>query len=283
MRLARSFLYVPGNAPDKMRKALSGSSDALIIDLEDAVPVAGKEGARVSTHEFLDATDAIASASKQLWVRINRGPEGLTDLASGSWSSVTGLVLAKATVSWIDEVEDYIAQRAPHLVISPLLETPEAVLDARIIAQHARVAFLQLGEYDLAAEAGITAGDEGTELLWARSMVVMASAAASLRAPAAPVSIEVADTESFRNSTRALARLGFVGRACIHPAQVEIVHEVFMPTAAERSSAEAMLAAYDASLAEGSGVVLDSSGRMIDEARIRLARRVLALAAGDAR
>ncbi|MBA8956891.1 hypothetical protein ACFQU9_14080 [Actinomadura namibiensis] len=116
----------------------------------------------------------------------------------------------------------------------------------------------------------------GAGLLWARSQVVLASAAARVRPPIAPVSTDFRDLEALRTSTLALRRLGFRGRACIHPAQLPVVNEVFTPSPQEIARARDLVARHDAAMAEGSGVCLDERGRLVDEAVVRSARRLLA-------
>ena len=111
-----------------------------------------------------------------------------------------------------------------------------------------------------------------------RSSVVLASAAAGIEPPVGPVSTNFRDLDALRHSTEALARLGYLGRACIHPAQAAVVNEVFTPSAEVVESARALIERYDAAVAAGEGVFTDDSGRMVDLAVVRQARRALALA-----
>jgi citrate lyase subunit beta/citryl-CoA lyase len=160
----------------------------------------------------------------------------------------------------------------------PLLESAAALLAASEIARAPRVARLQLGEADLAADLGVVPGPDGRELLWARSTVVAASAAARISPPLAPVSVDVRDLDLLRETTRALSRMGFLGRACVHPAQIPVINEVFTPTPEAVAEARGILERYDRSLAEGNAVCLDDQGRLVDEAVVRSARRVVELA-----
>ena len=137
---------------------------------------------------------------------------------------------------------------------------------------------LQIGEVDLTGELGVTPGADEVELVGIRTQVVLASAAAGIAPPVGPVSRITADPAALAVSTRRLRRLGFVGRACIHPAQIPVVHEVFTPTADEVEQARAVIALLDRAEAHGSGVVLDAEGRMVDAAVLHAARRTLALA-----
>lgn len=275
-RLPRSYLYVPGNVPERFPKALASGADAMIIDFEDAVPVGDKETARHAAVRWLAGIDP---GPVEVWVRVNPGDLGLDDIAElAGVSTVSGLVLAKADACGVAAVETELARRGADWMLSPLLETPGAVLDVRRIAAAPRVRRLQLGEYDLCAEIGVTPGTEESETAGLRLQVVLASADAGIDPPVAPVSVIIKDTGAFARSTALAKRQGFVGRACIHPDQLSTVHRAFSPTAEEVRAARAMLDVFARSRAAGSAVVLDANGRLVDEATIRTARRVLSWA-----
>ena len=271
-RLSRSALYVPGDAPEKLRSALGRGADELIVDLEDAVAPDRKALARDLVATWLDG---LPPTDVEVWVRVNAGPAALDDIrAVAPASGLAGVTLAKV------ESPEQVAAAAVLLEelgsparIVPLLESAAGVLRAAEIAAAPRVHRLQVGEADLRADLGVTLGPDERELLWVRSQVVLVSAAAGIAPPIAPVSTDFRDLDALRASTEALARLGFMGRACIHPAQVATVNDVFTPTAEAVTEAEALLAALSAA---GSGVALDARGRMIDEAVARQARLVLA-------
>lgn len=278
-RLPRSYLYVPGNAPDKLGRALTRGADALIVDLEDAVPANAKDAARRSVAAWLGS--GVEAGDTELWVRINGGETGHDDVrALAGLPALTGLVIAKAEdFAQVAAVAGLLADLGDVTTrLMPLLETAGAVLDARKIARAPRVHRLQIGEVDLAADAGLDPGPDESELTFVRCMTVFASAAAGIHPPVGPVSRITADPGALAESTERVRRLGFVGRACIHPAQIPVVHQVFTPAAREIERAEDVLARYEAAAAAGSGVVLDADGRLIDPAVIRLARRTLALA-----
>lgn len=272
VRLARSALYVPGDAPDKLRSALDRGADELIVDLEDAVLPGRKALARDIVATWLDG---LPVTDIGVWVRVNPGSAGLADIrAIGAAAGLTGVVLAKtesvgdvvAAAAVLDEL-DSLAR------IVPLLESGAAVLRAAEIAAGPRVHRLQVGEADLRADLGVTLGADERELLWVRSQIVVVSAAVGIAPPIAPVSTDFRDLDALRTSTEALARMGFVGRACIHPAQVAVVNDVFTPSSEQVEAATYVL---EALAVAGSGVALDSRGRMIDEAVARQARAVLA-------
>lgn len=163
----------------------------------------------------------------------------------------------------------------PRDAVSPLVESAAGLLAAAQLATAPRVTHVQLGEADLTADLGLDPDDDGTELLFARSTVVTASAAAGIQPPLGPVSTDFRDLTAFRAGTERLRRLGFAGRACIHPSQVPVVDEVFRPS---RAAVDAARDVVERLAGAGNGVALDSGGRMIDEAVARQARRVLSAA-----
>ncbi|WP_246157945.1 HpcH/HpaI aldolase/citrate lyase family protein [Catellatospora sichuanensis] len=323
----RSYLYVPGDNPAKLAKALTVGADALIVDLEDAVPPGGKDAARAAVAAFLAGVargaagmiavpgqdlrsgpiprhetaisvqaaggrgtgpDGAASGNglvgRRVWVRVNPGELGHLDAAAVVGSGLAGLCVAKTeSVEQLSALDTVLGglERAAGLAVGsvqvvPLLESAAAVLAAPAIARGPRVARLQLGEADLAADLGVTLGPDERELLWARSQAVLASAAAGIAPPVAPVSVNFRDLDALRASTQAMKRLGFRGRACIHPAQLPVVHEVFTPTEPELAAARDLVDRHEQALRDGSGVCLDAHGRLVDEAVVRSARRLLA-------
>ncbi|MEO3977852.1 CoA ester lyase [Streptomyces sp. CAU 1734] len=282
--MTRSVLYVPGDAPEKLTRALRSGADELIVDLEDAVPPDSRDAARREVAGRL--REVAAGAVPLLWVRVNPGEQGIRDAAAVALPGVAGVVAAKArdpaglaalgrTLA-AAEHEHGLAEGTFGII--PLIESAGAVLLAPRLARAPRVVRLQLGEADLRAELGVDPGPDGRELLHVRSRIVLAAAAAGIRPPVAPVSTDVRDPEGLRESTRAFARLGFRGRACIHPAQIPVVNEVFTPSPEEVDRAREVVTRFREALAAGTAVCLDGRGRLIDEAVVRRARRLLATA-----
>ncbi|MGA3524674.1 HpcH/HpaI aldolase/citrate lyase family protein [Melissospora conviva] len=284
--LPRSYLYVPGDAQEKLDKALGRGADALIVDLEDAVPPAGKDAARAAVAAWLAQQPAAGEQPVELWVRVNPGALGHTDVRAVVGPALTGVMVAKtesqAELTALDavltEAEAAAGIAAGSTGVVPLLESAAAVLRAEEIAAGPRVVRLQVGEADLAADTGITPGEDERELASIRTRTVLVSAAARINPPVAPVSTNFRDLAKLRASTEALARQGYIGRACIHPAQIAVANEVFTPDAAAVTAARELVAIFDAAMAAGRGVAVGADGRMIDEAVVRKARRVLALA-----
>lgn len=273
----RSYLYVPGNAPEKLDKAVARGADALIIDLEDAVPPSAKDATRSDIAAWLAARTPHPEV--QFWVRTNPGQAGMLDIAAlAGIESLTGLVLAK-----VIDVADVVAGAAAlerhgdsMTSLMPMIETAAAMLRVEQIATGPRVAQLQIGEVDLAADLGISVGPDESELLALRTAVVVASTAAGIAQPLGPVSRVTADDALLEESSQRVRRLGFFGRACIHPAQIDVVHRVFTPTSSEVAEAEALLESFERSIAAGEGVFVDERGLLVDEAVVRTARRRVA-------
>lgn len=273
--LARSALYVPGDAADKLTKALDRGADEIIVDLEDAVAPPAKDAAREQVRIWLHDLPMLANVG--VWVRLNTGALRDIDVrAIADAPALTGVMVAKTeTADELVALDRLLTSLGSTATVVPLLESASAVLRAAEIAAAPRVQRLQIGEADLRADIGVTPGEDERELLYVRSHVVLASAAAGIAPPIAPVSTNFRELDAFRASTEALARLGFVGRACIHPAQVAIANEVFTPTAEQVATARALVEKWER---EGAGVAVDDRGQFVDEAVIRQARLVLARA-----
>jgi citrate lyase subunit beta/citryl-CoA lyase len=284
----RSYLYVPGDQPAKLAKAVGSGADALILDLEDAVAPRAKDAGRTAVRAFLESVNATggSTALPQLWVRLNPGPDGLLDIQATWHPGLTGVMLAKTeSVAELREVDRALARAeaaagsgSGSTAVVPLLESGGAVLGAAEIARGPRVLRLQIGEADLTSELGLDAAGAVIEVLRvARAQVVLATAAAGLEPPVGSVSADFTDLAALRSSTLDLAAMGFIGRTCIHPAQIAVVNEVFTPDPIQLQSARDLVRRFDAAVAVGRGVIVDEHG-MVDEAVARRARRLLALA-----
>lgn len=272
----RSYLYVPGDSDRKLSSASRSAADALIIDLEDAVAPARKTMARRQVAELL--ADADRLGGRQVWVRVGSGPEMEPDLDAVAGSvALHGLVLAKTeSASSVAQAAESLAAHGDFVtVLMPLLESAKAVLHAEEIAAGERVDCLQVGEVDLSAEVGLMPGPDESELSLARSMVVFSSIAAGIAPPVGPASTNFTDLGLFRESCQRLWRLGFSGRACIHPRQVETLHDVLTPSEDELEHARRLVNIYDKATASGVGACTDENGDLLDVAVVRQARRIL--------
>lgn len=260
---ARCYLYVPGDRPEMLAKAASRGADALIVDLEDAVPVARKEEARAIVAAWLAARPAGGPA---VWVRVNAGAAQADDLAICDPTHIDGIVVPKVDAP--AQVAAAVATGAP---VCALIETATGVLDAPAIARAPGVVRLALGEADLAADLGMSPSPDGREWLAIRTRIVLASAAAGIEPPVGPVATDINDATALRATTDAIRRMGFGARAAIHPAQVSSITEIFTPTPEEIAAASELL---DASRSAGGGA-FRTGERMVDEAVLRSARRTL--------
>ena len=271
----RSHLYVPGDRGDRQAKAFSRGADALIVDLEDAVRPAAKLGARQLVAEWLATIDR---PGVPVWVRINPGELREGDVrAVAVASSLTGLVLAKAErVDELIDLDRLLTSMGSKARVAPLVESAVGVVNAVSIAAGPRVSVLHLGEVDLAADLRITPSADEHEWLYVRSQVVLASRAAGIDAPVAPVSVNLTDVERFQESSHALRNLGFGGRACIHPAQVAVANGAFSPTPEELRWAKGIVSHHGS---DSMSATRDAAGNMIDEAVLRRARDLLTVAA----
>ena len=276
MRL-RSLLFVPGDRPDRMEKALGAGADALILDLEDAVAPERKPEARRAVAGFV-----AAHAGAPLWVRVNPldGPECDRDLAAIAGVVPAGLVLPKAeggaSVNGLAARLDRIGN-AGAKILAIATETPAAIFQLGSYGGADRLAGLTWGAEDLPAAIGASSSREPDgrftppyEL--ARSLCLFGAAAAGV-APIETVYPAFRDLDGLAAYAGRARRDGFVGMMAIHPSQVPVINAAFTPSAAEIAQAEAIVAAFAAQPGAGA---LSLGGRMIDRPHLVQAQRTLA-------
>ncbi|MEP6796512.1 MAG: CoA ester lyase, partial [Lapillicoccus sp.] len=257
-RLPLTLLYVPGDRPDRVRKAVASTADVVIVDLEDAVVGAAKDRARATMADLV-AELATGPSRRHLQVRVNHPAStwGQADLEMMRGLPTTvGVRLPKCETSEsVRAVADAVGDRALHL----LLESALGVERAFVLATcHSRVASVGLGEADLRADLGVS-GEEG--VLWSRGRLVSASVAAGLGPPAMSVFTDVGDLAALTASCHRGRELGFRGRAAIHPSQLAPIHAAFTPTTDEVARAREVLAAAAAGERSGAGAVALPDGR----------------------
>ena len=269
----RSLLFAPASDLSKAAKAFASSADAVILDLEDAVLPNHKSAARADAMRFRQP-----SPGALLMVRVNAvGTEWFADdMSAVGESEADAIVLPKADAKAVEHLaEDGIPVLA-------LIETATGLRDVWTVAEHPRVFCLFLGGVDLAADLGLEPRSDGLELLHARSSLVVASAAANLRPPVDVVQVDFRNDAVLTRECGMARSLGFGAKACIHPAQVEIVNREFSPSPEECSAALAIVEAFDRAQASGSGLIV-VDGKMVDLPVVRRARGVLRRAHADAR
>lgn len=287
--IPRSYLYVPADRPDMLEKAARGAADAIIADLEDGVAASRRDEAR----DIVSRWPQQAETEMPCWVRVNNEPERMADdIAAAVSPAVAGIYVPKATPDSVASAVDLIAAASNRsglpdagFAVVALIESAEGLAGIHEIAAMSLVSRLAIGEADLGADLGFGADSPESDWLPIRLQLVIASAAARLDPPVGPVLTDFRNDDLLLRSTKALKRIGFGGRAAIHPQQVAVINDVFTPTSGEVAAARDLVARFTAAQEAGSGVMISDDGTMADEATVRRARRVIAAAeaAGRAR
>lgn len=266
VRLPRTYLFVPGNRPERFDKAAAAGADAVIIDLEDAVPPACKADARGHVAAWL-------AAGHQACLRINGADTAwfLDDVAAlAACPGVMGIVLPKTESA--AQVADVLANAHAGLMVLPIIETARGFARLDEISAASGVQRLLFGSLDFQVDLGIE--DDDAALLPFRMQLVMASRVAGIGAPVDGVTTALDDPDVLRAESERARRLGFRGKLCIHPKQIAPVHRAFAPTDAQLAWARRVLAAVEASA--GAAVAVD--GKMVDMPVILQAREIVSRA-----
>lgn len=267
-----SWLYVPGDRPDRFDKALASGAHVVIVDLEDAVVAEHKAQARRNALSLLEAAPPGGVEVRVNDVRTDWGREDLAAIADRPALRAIRMPKVQSAEDVARAVAQLCAQSVP---LTCLLESALGVENAYSIATSPRVGAIGLGEADLAGDLG-TSDEAG--LSWPRSRVIVAARAAGLSAPAQSAFTDVTDLDGLARSCVAGRALGFGGRAAVHPRQLAVIHDAYRPSDTEVRAAQEVLAGLAEARADGRGVVALPDGRMVDEAMRRRAEEVLALA-----
>jgi citrate lyase subunit beta/citryl-CoA lyase len=268
---ARSLLFVPGNRPERYDKAVSSGADAIVLDLEDAVPLAEKAQAR---EHMQVAWPRLMAAGVPVVVRINMlgqrlGEEDLQWLAR--MPAPAGVMVPKAESA---ESLRRLRSLLPDVPILPLIESAAGLGALTEIASAGGVLRLVLGHIDFMADTGIRCSEDEVELASLRFAIAMATRGQMLATAVDGVTVAIQDDDLLRRDARRALRFGFGAKLCIHPRQVAVVHQAVAPTAAEVDWARRVVAADAA--AGGAAVQID--GRMVDRPVVLQARSTLARA-----
>lgn len=270
---ARSFLFVPAHKPERYPKALASGADAVIIDLEDAVPLTAKEEGREALHGTWASLSA--DARSRLLVRINpSGTAWHTDDISllTKLDGLGAVMLPKAASA--SHVQD-IAARLTGMPVLPLIETAQGVSEVNGMATAKGVLRLGLGHIDLQADLGMSVSPDESELAPLRWAMVVASRLAGIPAPVDGVTTSTTEESIWLEATQRSRRFGFAGKLCIHPAQVKGVHMGFAPSLTEVDWAQRVLMAEE----QAGGGAFSVDGKMVDAPVLMLARQLLVRAA----
>ena len=276
LKTLRSLLFLPATADHLLAKATERGADALVIDLEDAIPPERKAVARPMAQA---AVRQLAERGATVVLRVNSDPAmWQEDLRGMPVEALSAIMLPK--VESLDQVEalakalsDVSTEQAPP--IAALIETPRGVLAAATIASHSALCALGFGSEDYAGALGVPA--EPAALTWPAQQVLTCAHAYGLQCWGLAASIaEVDDMVIFAGAVDAGRAMGFTGSVCIHPRQVPVVNRGFSPSEQEIAWAQRVLAADQAAREQGLGAIL-LNGRMLDKPIVDRARRWLGL------
>jgi citrate lyase subunit beta/citryl-CoA lyase len=282
MKVLRSILFTPGNNMRMIQKIPALTADAVVLDLEDSIPVADKDTARVFIRDSLKSA---GSGSAEVYVRVNGLITGLTaeDCDFVVQDGLAGIVLPKVeskkdvleSEKIITELESKRGLAATPLIVT--IETAKGVMSAYEIASASRkVIAMGFGAVDYTRDLGTTLSKEGTELFVPRSIVAMASRAAGVQA-LDTVFIDLADEQGLIKDSQTARQLGFKGKFLIHPCQIDPVTKVFSPSLKEVEYARRIASAFREAEAKGLGAT-SLEGRMIDIPVYQQAKDLIALA-----
>jgi citrate lyase subunit beta / citryl-CoA lyase len=254
---------VPGNRSDRFARALQSGADAVIVDLEDAVAPEDKDTARRQVSEWLNAQQPV-------YLRINaNGTRWFDEDAQlGKHRGVMGIILPKAERA--SDISALVSIYKRQIPVFPLIESAAGMLNALEIGKAPFVQRFMFGTLDFCADTGMAS--DGNELDSFRGQLSLISKVAGILPPIDGVTPSLDDEARLRTDTRNAKRLGFSGKLCIHPKQVEIVTHEFLPSDREKAWAIRVLQAFE--IAKGAAVAID--GKMIDRPVVLQARAILA-------
>jgi len=281
-------LFAPGSRTELLTKAQLGMADAMIFDLEDSVPLNAKDEARKNIQEVLGL-----GLKKPMYLRISnpRAGDYVADLGvfhNHSLFNVAGVALPKAddahdieTVSKaLQDIEIKAGVAVGSLSILPMIETCLGLRNSFDIAKSSKrvsgMALASAEQGDFMVDLGGHWTPRSLALTYPRSKLVVDSRAAGVEWIVDGVFMNLKDTQMLREECLIARELGFVGKMAIHPSQVDVIHEVFSPSAEEIEYARGLIAAFREGEARGVGAV-KYEGMMVDYANVRLAERTLAL------
>lgn len=292
MAVWRSMLFIPANSWRMIMRATTEMQDAIILDLEDAVPVAEKETGRVFAR---DSISFLKSKGIDVFVRVNSLGTGLTkeDLRYVVVKDLDGIILPKSESKeeiikldrLIREEEERKKLTPDMILIIPLIESPKGVLNVLEIAKASkRVAALSFGAGDFLRELGegfaiarLSPDEYFPMILYARSRISIAARVVGVPAIDTPFFGLLIDVEGLIRESSRVKLLGFKGKLLIHPRHIEPVNKVFSPSKEDIEFSKQMIKAYKEAEAKGLGAA-SFGGRMIDYAMVSMGEDILARA-----
>ncbi|MFT5222955.1 MAG: citrate lyase subunit beta/citryl-CoA lyase [Glaciecola sp.] len=279
--LDRSYLYAPTLNDRILAKVFDRGVDAIVLDLEDSIPVKDKARARVALRAFLAP---LTTAPARLLVRVNRDGEGWNDddLQAAVDPAVSAISLPKAespaavakVAARVEDLETSAGIAPGQVRLHLLIESATGAQAIDSLSGVDRVERFGLGAADLAADLGILGMPDPAAFDVVRARMVLASRAAGLGAPVDAVHTDLGDLDGLRAAAHRARGFGFFGKSAVHPAQVAVINDVFTPTASELAWATGVLA----SAADDDGGAFALAGQLIDAPIVARARALVALA-----
>ena len=287
MDLIRSWMFVPGHRQRMIDKAFGLNTDAIMLDIEDGVAPNEKDTARKNIAESLGREKTPGSPAR--YVRMNAiGHARMdADLAAVLRPGLEGLVCPKVdTPDEVRKVDGILNEREPKLKMERgsiklliAVESPRGLINAPAIAAASpRIVGLMFGAEDFGREIGLPTvrEAEARDLVYARSAMVVAAAAAHVQAVDG-VWVDLNDSQGLLGFAKQSRRLGFSGMSLIHPSQIDAINTVFSPTPEEIDYSRQVLQAFEAAQARGDGSIA-FGGQLIDRPIVERARRTIELA-----
>jgi len=270
LKLPLSYLFVPGDRPDRFGKALAAGAGAVILDLEDAVAPDAKGAAREHIRAW---TMAQSMPTGGVLVRVNDAatPWFEADLALVRAAGIGGIMLPKAERS--ADIARCVAALPTGGFVLPIIETARGVVNVDKMAGAAGVQRLAFGTLDYAVELDLSGDERG--LVYPACRMALASKVAGIGTPVAGVTPEIGNTDKLASDLAFARACGFGAKLCIHPRQLAVTHQAFLPTEAEIAWARRVVAAVES----GKGAV-QVDGKMVDRPVVLKARSILDRAPG---
>jgi citrate lyase subunit beta / citryl-CoA lyase len=273
----RTWLYAPGNNAKLLERVFTAGADAVILDLEDAVPAGEKARARDMVAEAVRGR--AGRTGPAVFVRINHPETGLAqaDVEAALGSGLDGLRIPK--VESADTVRLVDTWTGGNMPLACNVESAAGVVLVReIAAASPRVLTIAFGAADFLRDVGGAMTADALETLYARSQLVLAARVSGIRAPVEGVYTRLDDDAGLEHTTRQSRALGFFGRSALHPRQVPIINAVFTPSTSEIAWAREVVEASSSAEASGSGALRLPNGDFVDVAIVRRAEATLRLA-----
>lgn len=284
MTVLRSLLFVPGNAPRMLERALGLAPDAFIPDMEDSVPWDEKANAREVVASYIPQ---LAKTGKPVIPRVNSLDSGLLaeDLAAVvrpqvygvSVGKVDGVDILNEVSALIGDAESRAGMEAGSVRLVPWIESASAIVNAYGICRASpRIVAAALGAEDFTNDMEIERRDDDAELAYPRSVIAVAARAAGVLALDTPY-FAFRDEEGLRENSAASRGVGFRGRFAIHPAQIDAINEVYSPSAERIERARREIAAFEEAASVGRGST-SLDGKVVDVPVVKRAQALLELA-----